>query len=140
MSKEPPFFLSGMNDAVLSKFAGVLGDREWRLNHLYWVESKMVKGGDKVVRFRLNRVQNKLHRGLHHRNAILKSRQMGISTYLAMLALDCMLFVGGFHAGIPGCNRVLRLRRNGLGNGRRPNCGLTALLRFRICFRSLHNM
>ena len=43
MSKEPPFFLSGMNDAVLSKFAGVLGDREWRLNHLYWVESKMVK-------------------------------------------------------------------------------------------------
>ena len=28
MSKEPPFFLSGMNDAVLSKFAGVLGDRE----------------------------------------------------------------------------------------------------------------
>lgn len=25
MSKEPPFFLSGMNDAVLSKFAGVLG-------------------------------------------------------------------------------------------------------------------
>lgn len=100
MSKEPPFFLSGMNDAVLSKFAGVLGDREWRLNHLYWVESKMVKGGDKVVRFRLNRVQNKLHRGLHHRNAILKSRQMGISTYLAMLTLDCMLFVGGFHAGI----------------------------------------
>ena len=53
-----------------------------------------------MVRFRLNRVQNKLHRGLHHRTAILKSRQMGISTYLAMLALDCMLFVGGFHAGI----------------------------------------
>lgn len=89
-----------MDDAVLGRFAEVLGDREWRLNHLYWVESKMVKGGDKVVRFRMNRVQRKLHRGLHHRNAILKSRQMGISTYLAMLALDCMLFVDGFHAGI----------------------------------------
>lgn len=92
--------LSGVDDAVLGRFAEVLGDREWRLNHLYWVESKMVKGGDKVVRFRMNRVQRKLHRGLHHRNAILKSRQMGISTYLAMLALDCMLFVDGFHAGI----------------------------------------
>lgn len=94
----PP--INGMDDAVLGRFAEVLGDREWRLNHLYWVESKMVKGGDKVVRFRMNRVQRKLHRGLHHRNAILKSRQMGISTYLAMLALDCMLFVDGFHAGI----------------------------------------
>ena len=53
--------------------------------------------------------------------------------------IRCLRF-GGFHVGTPGCNRVLRLRRNGLGNGRRPNCGLTALLRFRICFRSLHNM
>ena len=49
--------LSGVDDAVLGRFAEVLGDREWRLNHLYWVESKMVKGGDKVVRFRMNRVQ-----------------------------------------------------------------------------------
>ena len=53
--------------------------------------------------------------------------------------IRCLRF-GGFHVGTPGCNRVLRLRRNGLGNGRRPNCGLAALLRFRICFRSLHNM
>ena len=51
----------------------------------------------------------------------------------------CLRF-GGLRVGSLGCNRVLRLRRNGLGNGRRMNCGLTALLRFRICFRSLHNM
>lgn len=89
-----------MDDEVLRRFAGVLGDREWRLNHLYWVESKMVKKGDKVVRFRMNDVQQQLHRGMWHRNAILKSRQMGISTYLAMLILDCLLFVDGFHAGV----------------------------------------
>ena len=31
----PP--INGMDDAVLGRFAEVLGDREWRLNHLYWV-------------------------------------------------------------------------------------------------------
>lgn len=89
-----------MDEEVLKRFAGVLGDRAWRLDHFYWVESKMVQDGNKVVRFRRNEVQVKLHNGMWHRNAILKSRQMGISTYLALLILDCLLFIAGFHAGV----------------------------------------
>lgn len=89
-----------MDEEVLKRFVGVLGDRAWRLDHFYWVESKMVQDGNKVVRFRRNEVQVKLHNGMWHRNAILKSRQMGISTYLALLILDCLLFIAGFHAGV----------------------------------------
>lgn len=89
-----------LDEEVLRRFAGVIGDRAWRLDHFYWIESKAVKGGDKVVRFKMNAVQRQLHDGMWHRNAILKSRQMGISTYLALLVLDCLLFVAGFHAGV----------------------------------------
>ena len=41
-----------------------------------------------MQRFCLNAAQRRLHRGLWYRNAVLKARQLGISTYVALLMLD----------------------------------------------------
>ncbi|MCQ2366968.1 MAG: hypothetical protein MJ056_07400 [Akkermansia sp.] len=75
---------------------GRLDDPLWRLQHLYWIENK----AGRMQRFTLNAAQLRLHRGLWHRNAVLKARQLGISTYVAMLMLDRCLFTPNFHAGI----------------------------------------
>ena len=67
---------------------GRLDDPLWRLNHLYWIEDK----SGRLQRFRMNAAQQRLHRGLWHHNAVLKARQLGISSYVALLMLDrCMM-------------------------------------------------
>lgn len=68
----------------------------WRLEHLYWIENK----AGQLQRFSLNRAQRRLHERLWYRNDILKARQLGISTYVAMLMLDMSLFRSNFHCGI----------------------------------------
>ena len=73
-----------------------LADPLWRLNNLYWIENK--RGS--MQRFTPNVAQLRLHRHLWHRNVVLKARQLGISTYVAMLMLDRCLFTPNFHAGI----------------------------------------
>ena len=75
---------------------GRLDDPLWRMQHLYWIENK----AGRMQRFTLNAAQMRLHRGLWNRNAVLKARQLGISTYVAMLMLDSCLFTPNFHAGI----------------------------------------
>ena len=75
---------------------GQLSDRTWRLNNLYKVVDKR---GD-VVRFTLNPAQQKLLGDLHYLNIVLKSRQMGFSTFILILALDCCLFNQNFSAGL----------------------------------------
>lgn len=73
-----------------------LSDRMWRLNHLYWIINKE----GKMQRFSLNWTQQKLHQELWYRNDILKARQLGISTYVAMLMLDMCLYRSNFQCGI----------------------------------------
>lgn len=68
----------------------------WRLQHLYWIENK----AGRMQRFRMNSAQLRLHQGLWYRNVVLKARQLGISTYVAMLMLDRCLFTPNYHAGI----------------------------------------
>ncbi len=75
---------------------GRLDQPIWRLRHLYWIENK----AGRMQRFCPNAAQLRLHEGLWHRNAVLKARQLGISTYVAMLMLDRCLFTPNFHAGI----------------------------------------
>lgn len=75
---------------------GRLDDPLWRLHHLYWIENKE----GHIQRFCPNAAQLRLHRNLWFRNAVLKARQLGISTYVAMLMLDRCLFTPHFHAGI----------------------------------------
>ena len=83
-------------DAAQLKFGGRLDNPLWRLQHLYWIETK----SGRMQRFSPNAAQLRLHRNLWSRNAVLKARQLGISTYVAMLMLDRCLFTPNFHAGI----------------------------------------
>ena len=78
------------------EFRERLADPLWRLNNLYWIENK----AGRMQRFSPNAAQLRLHRQLWHRNVVLKARQLGISTYVAMLMLDHCLFTPNFHAGI----------------------------------------
>lgn len=74
----------------------LLNNSWWRLNHLYWIENK--EGA--LTRFTLNTAQTYLHNNLWYRNDILKARQLGISTYTALLILDTCLFTPHYHCGI----------------------------------------
>lgn len=73
-----------------------LEDRWWRLSNLYWITDKL----GNVVRFRPNWAQTLLHNNLWYRNDVLKVRQLGISTYAAMLMLDMCLFEPNKAGGI----------------------------------------
>lgn len=71
----------------------ILDDPELRLQRLYWIVSKGDgQGGEMVVRFSPNVVQRKFLDDLWHRNLVLKARQRGITTLIALLWLDTALF------------------------------------------------
>lgn len=70
--------------------------REWRLNNLYWIEDKH----GNVIPFTLNAAQKELLDELHYLNLILKARQLGFSTFILILALDCAIFNDHFAAGL----------------------------------------
>jgi hypothetical protein len=74
----------------------LFSDRKWRLNNLYKIQDKH----GRVVTFKLNEAQSKLLDDLHTLNIILKARQMGFSTFILILALDCCLFNSHFDAGL----------------------------------------
>lgn len=73
-----------------------LKDRRWRLNNLY----KIVDKHGQIVPFRLNPAQERLLSALHYLNVVLKARQLGFSTFILLLALDCCLFNENFSAGL----------------------------------------
>ncbi len=71
-----------------------LDNPEWRLSNLYKI---IVKGDDEdddglVIDFQPNRAQRRLLARLWHRNIILKARQLGFTTLIAILWLDTALF------------------------------------------------
>ncbi|WP_295877277.1 hypothetical protein [uncultured Akkermansia sp.] len=74
----------------------LLDDRLWRLNHLYWIIDKDAR----KQRFRMNWAQEELYRDLHYRNDILKVRQLGISTFVAIFELDAALFIPDITCGV----------------------------------------
>ncbi|MCP2839718.1 hypothetical protein NK952_24270, partial [Salmonella enterica subsp. enterica serovar Typhimurium] len=67
----------------------------WRISNLYKI---IVKGDDDpddeglVITFKPNRAQRRLIARLHHRNIILKARQLGFTTLICILWLDTALF------------------------------------------------
>lgn len=79
------------NNEVLNKLA----DKQWRLNNLYKIKDKQ---GD-IVDFKLNWAQLQLMRP-HYLNLVLKARQLGVSTYFAILFLDACLFNENVNAAI----------------------------------------
>lgn len=85
------------------EFIKCLGDPWWRLTSgsLYKI---MIKGDNDeeslVIPFTPNAAQMKLYENLHTRNSILKARQLGFTTAIAILFLDCCLFRDNVRAAI----------------------------------------
>lgn len=73
----------------------LLNDPVLRLNTLYWIITKGDNDEDLVVRFVPNVVQRQLMGQLWHRNLVLKARQRGITTLIAIMWLDTALFSPG---------------------------------------------
>ncbi len=82
-----------MNDAqVIEK----LNDPYWRINNLYWILDKQ----GRRVRFRMNSTQEKLYYSQWYMNIVLKARQLGMSTAIALMFLDRCLFNPDKSAGV----------------------------------------
>lgn len=80
-----------------------LSDPVWRLTsgHLYKIMIKGDMGEDDLVApFIPNESQMELFNGLHHRNIILKARQLGFTTAIAIYFLDCALFRENVRAAV----------------------------------------
>ena len=81
----------------------MLGDPWWRLTSgkLYKI---MIKGdsgeSDLSVPFIPNETQLELLRNIHTRNIILKARQLGFTTLIAIYFLDCVLFRADVRAAV----------------------------------------
>src|SRR5215207_7817096 len=84
-----------MIDSDISNSLSVLGDQEWRLRNLYKIKDKQ----GMIVDFDLNWAQMALAKP-HYLNIILKARQLGITTYHAILFLDTCLFNENVNAAI----------------------------------------
>jgi len=74
----------------------LLSDREWRLSHLYKIQDK---DGNKVT-FTPNRAQRRFYKKIWYYNIILKSRQLGFSTFILIYILDALLFNPNKSAGV----------------------------------------
>lgn len=83
-----------MND--VERAEQLLADPIWRINHLYEVIDKQ----GKKVQFKFNWAQKELYEKMWYCNAILKARQLGISTFVCLLFLDRCLFNSNLSAGI----------------------------------------
>ncbi len=73
-----------------------LGDRNWRLDNLYYITDKK---GLKVL-FKRNWAQQQLFNEIHYCNIVLKARQLGITTFISILFLDVALFNSNVSCGI----------------------------------------
>lgn len=60
----------------------------WRLQHLYAIRPK----DGKPVKFRPNSAQRQFYNNQWYCNHVLKARQLGLSTFIALQNLDAMLF------------------------------------------------
>lgn len=79
---------------LLTSNPGLIKDQAWRLSNLYWI---VTKDGDKQV-FTMNRAQKHFFENYlniprpYHRHVILKSRQLGFTTFIDLFILDSILF------------------------------------------------
>jgi len=67
-------------------------DKDWRMSHFY----KIVDRDQNRITFKKNRVQEEFDKNKVLRNIILKSRQLGITTYEGLDMLDDSLFTRNF--------------------------------------------
>lgn len=67
-------------------------NKKWRISNLYKIKDKHKK----MIKFNPNKAQQHFENNKHTRNIILKSRQLGFSTYEAIDMLDDTLFIRNF--------------------------------------------
>lgn len=79
-----------------AKFKATIGNREWRLDNLYFIKDE---AGNKV-KFVRNEAQRAYSARRWWRDAIVKARQLGFSTFIAILILDLCMFRKGQTAGV----------------------------------------
>ena len=79
---------------VLMENPELIKDKRWRMNNLYWI---VTKDGKKEL-FSMNRAQKHFFDTYlcipnpYHRHIILKSRQLGFTTFIDLYILDEILF------------------------------------------------
>lgn len=73
-----------------------LGDREFRLDNLYWIKNE----DGVALPFKRNEAQLRYSKQEWYRDTILKSRKLGFSTLIAIEILDACLFASNTVAGI----------------------------------------
>lgn len=85
-------------NSLQAKRVKTLSNRFWRLNHLYYI---LTEQGERILFEMKNRpVLEKLYFALWWLNIIPKSRQHGITTFIALFMLDACLFNSNVRAGI----------------------------------------
>lgn len=81
---------------LLIKNPELIEDKVWRMNNLYWIITK--KQDESTCLFRMNRAQKHFFDNYlnipnpYHRHIILKSRQLGFTTFIDIFILDEILF------------------------------------------------
>lgn len=88
--------LAALPPELTAKIKTTLAVQRWRLNNLYHVENKE----GRVVPFLMNEAQESFYADLWYLNVILKARQLGFSTFIAILMLDVCLFNSNTRCGI----------------------------------------
>jgi hypothetical protein len=73
-----------------------LADREWRLDNLYLIQDVEAR----TIKFRRNPAQCAFWSNLWYLNVVLKGRQLGFSTFIALIMLDAALFNRNIKCGI----------------------------------------
>lgn len=71
-------------------------DKKYRLNNIY----RIIDKSGCSIPFRMNFVQENVFENLHNRNLILKSRQLGMSTFAVLYLLDECIFNENLSIGI----------------------------------------
>jgi len=73
-----------------------LDDKRYRMDNLY----SIIDRNGNNIKFEMNEVQRDVFDHMHNRNLILKSRQVGMSTFAVLYILDEVLFNFNISAGI----------------------------------------
>ena len=80
--------------AALTANPELIKSQEWRMNNLYWITTK---DGSREV-FKMNRAQKHFYDNYlnipkpFHRHVVLKSRQLGFTTFIDLIGFDFILF------------------------------------------------
>lgn len=80
----------------LNKIVESVADRNWRMNNLYRIKNK----DGQIVPFVMNESQSQFWFSMWWLNVILKDRQRGFSTLIAIFILDSCMFTSNTQAGI----------------------------------------